>query len=188
MRSTLKSVSNLARDTQFISLGELPEDAANARIVDGKIVTTELGGDIGNLLDQLEGLDPEKFENMKKFPKVLELSEDEEERQAQIARVKSMISEGAPAARRVAIRAYSREQGLDAVPILLYALTDPDVVATREARNALRFISRRLNGFGLPDNPTPEEKAEAIAKWRNWYLQVRPEAELEDEGVPGVSE
>ena len=188
MRSTLKSVSNLARDTQFISLGELPEDAANARIVDGKIVTTELGGDIGNLLDQLEGLDPEKFENMKKFPKVLELSEDEEERRAQIARVKSMISEGAPAARRVAIRAYAREQGLDAVPILLYALTDPDVVATQEARNALRFISRRLNGFGLPDNPTPEEKAEAIAKWRNWYLQVRPEAELEEDGVPGVSQ
>ena len=188
MRSTLKSVSNLARDTQFISLGELPEDAANARIVDGKIVTSELGGDIGNLLDQLEGLDPEKFENMKKFPKVLELSEDEEERQAQIARVKSMISEGAPAARRVAIRAYAREQGLDAVPILLYALTDPDVVATQEARNALRFISRRLNGFGLPDNPTPEEKAEAIAKWRNWYLQVRPEAELEEDGVPGVSQ
>lgn len=188
LRSTLKSVSNLARDTEFISLGELPEDAANARIVDGKIVTTELGGDIGNLLDQLEGLDPEKFENMKKFPKVLELSEDEEERQAQIARVKSMISEGAPAARRVAIRAYSREQGLDAVPVLLYALTDPDIVATREARNALRFISRRLNGFGLPDNPTPEEKAEAIAKWRSWYLQVRPEAELEDGGVPGVSE
>ncbi|MBH57067.1 MAG: hypothetical protein CMJ82_07775 [Planctomycetaceae bacterium] len=188
MRSTLKSVSNLARDTQFISLGELPEDAANARIVDGKIVTSELGGDIGNLLDQLEGLDPEKFENMKKFPKVLELSEDEEERRAQIARVKSMISEGAPAARRVAIRAYAREQGLDAVPILLYALTDPDVVATQEARNALRFISRRLNGFGLPDNPTPEEKAEAIAKWRNWYLQVRPEAELEEDGVPGVSQ
>ncbi|MAQ88356.1 MAG: hypothetical protein CMM03_00700 [Rhodopirellula sp.] len=188
MRSTLKSVSNLARDTQFISLGELPEDAANARIVDGKIVTTELGGDIGNLLDQLEGLDPEKFENMKKFPKVLELSADEEERKAQIARVKSMISEGAPAARRVAIRAYAREQGLDAVPILLYALTDPDVVATQEARNALRFISRRLNGFGLPDNPSPEEKAEAIAKWRNWYLQVRPEAELEEDGVTGVNQ
>ena len=188
MRSTLKSVSNLARDTQFISLGELPEDAANARIVDGKIVTTELGGDIGNLLDQLEGLDPEKFENMKKFPKVLELSEDEEERQAQIDRVKSMISEGAPAARRIAIRAYAREQGLDAVPILLYALTDPDVIATQEARNALRFISRRLNGFGLPDNPTPEEKAEAIAKWRNWYLQVRPEAELEEDGAPGVNQ
>ena len=125
---------------------------------------------------------------MKKFPKVLELSEDEEERQAQIDRVKSMISEGAPAARRIAIRAYAREQGLDAVPILLYALTDPDVIATQEARNALRFISRRLNGFGLPDNPTPEEKAEAIAKWRNWYLQVRPEAELEEDGAPGVNQ
>lgn len=188
MRSTLKSVSNLARDTEFVSLDDLPDDPANARIVDGKLVTTELGGDIGNLLDQLEGLDPEKFENMKKFPKVLELSEDEEERQAQIARVKAMISEGAPAARRIAIRAYAREQGLDAVPILLYALTDPDVVATQEARNALRFISRRLNGFGLPDNPTPEEKAEAIAKWRNWYLQVRPEAELEEDGIPGLSQ
>jgi hypothetical protein len=72
---------------------------------------------------------------------------------------------------------------LDAVPTLLYALSDPDETATREARNALRFISRRLNGFGLPDVPSATEKAEAIEKWRNWYLQVRPEAELEPEDI-----
>ena len=88
--------------------GRITRRRSQCWIVDGKIVTTELGGDIINLLDQLEGLDPEKFENMKKFPKVLELSADER-RKAQIARVKSMISEGAPAARRVAIRAYARD-------------------------------------------------------------------------------
>jgi len=50
----------------------------------------------------------------------------------------------------------------------------------REARDALRFISRRLDGFGLKDNYTEEERNKAVQAWRNWYLQVRPEAELED--------
>ena len=183
MRSTLKSVQNLARDTTFVSLGELPEDAANARIVDGKIVTTQLGGDITTILSMLEDPNAPQFKDMKAIPAVLKLSADEKERQAQIERLKTLISQGNPQARRIAIRQFSRERGLDAVPTLLYALSDPDETATREARNALRFISRRLNGFGMPDVPAPAEKAEAIEKWRNWYLQVRPEAELEPEDI-----
>jgi hypothetical protein len=35
----------------------------------------------------------------------------------------------------------------------------------------------------MPDVPSAVEKAEAIEKWRNWYLQVRPEAELEPEDI-----
>jgi hypothetical protein len=183
MRSTLKSVSNLARDTTFVSLGELPEDAANARVVNGKIVTTQLGGDIATILSMLEDPNAPQFKDMKAIPAVLKLSADEKERQAQIDRLKTLISEGNPQARRIAIRQFARERGLDAVPTLLYALSDPDQTATREARNALRFISRRLNGFGMPDAPSATEKAEAIEKWRNWYLQVRPEAELEPEDI-----
>ncbi|MBT5885348.1 MAG: hypothetical protein HOH50_14090 [Planctomycetaceae bacterium] len=183
MRSTLKSVLNLARDTTFVSLGELPEDAANARIVNGKIVTTQLGGDIATILSMLEDPNAPQFKDMKAIPPVLKLSADEKERQAQVERLKTLISEGNPQARRIAIRQFARERGLDAVPTLLYALSDPDENATREARNALRFISRRLNGFGLPDVPSPAEKAEAIEKWRNWFLQVRPEAELEPEDI-----
>ncbi|MBT4694299.1 MAG: terpene cyclase/mutase family protein [Planctomycetaceae bacterium] len=183
MRSTLKSVLNLARDTTFVSLGELPEDAANARIVDGKIVTTQLGGDITTILSMLEDPNAPQFKDMKAIPAVLKLSADEKERQAQIDRLKTLISQGNPQARRIAIRQFSRERGLDAVPTLLYALSDPDETATREARNALRFISRRLDGFGMPDVPSATEKAEAIEKWRNWYLQVRPEAELEPEDI-----
>jgi len=183
MRSTLKSVLNLARDTTFVSLGELPEDAANARIVNGKIVTTQLGGDIATILSMLEDPNAPQFKDMKAIPAVLKLSADEKERQAQIERLQALISQGNPQARRIAIRQFARERGLDAVPTLLYALSDPDETATREARNALRFISRRLNGFGLPDVPSATEKAEAIEKWRNWYLQVRPEAELEPEDI-----
>ena len=183
MRSTLKSVLNLSRDTTFVSLGELPEDAANARIVNGKIVTTQLGGDIATILSMLEDPNAPQFKDMKAIPAVLKLSADEKERQAQIERLKALISQGNPQARRIAIRQFARERGLDAVPTLLYALSDPDETATREARNALRFISRRLNGFGMPDVPSATEKAEAIEKWRNWYLQVRPEAELEPEDI-----
>jgi HEAT repeat protein len=131
----------------------------------------------------LEDPNAPQFKDMKAIPAVLKLSADEKERQAQIERLKTLISQGNPQARRIAIRQFARERGLDAVPTLLYALSDPDETATREARNALRFISRRLNGFGMPDAPSATEKAEAIEKWRNWYLQVRPEAELEPEDI-----
>ena len=63
---------------------------------------------------------------------------------------------------------------------LLFAMTDPDKNVVREARDALRFISRRLDGFGLKDNFTEEERNKVVQAWRNWYLQVRPEAELEE--------
>ena len=66
------------------------------------------------------------------------------------------------------------------MPTLLYALTDPDPEIVREARDALRRISRRFQGFGMPDKPTELERHAGIRKWQAWYLAIRPDAELEN--------
>jgi hypothetical protein len=48
----------------------------------------------------------------------------------------------------------------------------------REARDGLRFISRRFFGFNLPDSPTEDQVQVAQAKWEEWYLSIRPDGEL----------
>ena len=48
----------------------------------------------------------------------------------------------------------------------------------RKARDALRLLSRKVDGFGLPDDPTDGAKLEAIEKWKQWYLAIRPNAQF----------
>jgi len=64
------------------------------------------------------------------------------------------------------------------VPDLIFALSDPDWRVVKEARDGLRFISRRFEGFALPDRPSDDQKLRAVASWKSWYLSVRPGAEF----------
>jgi hypothetical protein len=64
---------------------------------------------------------------------------------------------------------------LEYVPALLYAMTDPDNRVVREARDGLRFISRRFDGYGLKDNFTDRERYDAVDMWKQWYRSVQPE-------------
>ena len=82
-------------------------------------------------------------------------------------------------ARLASVRALGKRRDLDNVPALLYALTDPVPAVVREARDSLRRISRKFDGFGMPDEPTELERHAAIRKWQEWYLAIRPDAELE---------
>jgi len=79
-----------------------------------------------------------------------------------------------PGIRNVAAWALSRTEDLDVVPALIQALNDEDNEVILQARDGLRLLSRKLEGFGPPDISTPEERADAAAKWTQWYRQVRP--------------
>jgi hypothetical protein len=59
-------------------------------------------------------------------------------------------------------------------------LTDPDPQIVRAADRGLRFISRKLEGVGLPAEPKPPEIQSAIRDWKAWYQTVRPRAEFLD--------
>jgi hypothetical protein len=76
----------------------------------------------------------------------------------------------------VAVRALGRQDKLENVPVLIHALTDPDPRVVKAARDALRLISRKVDGFGLPDGPSADERESVIKKWKTWYRSVRPDA------------
>jgi hypothetical protein len=48
-----------------------------------------------------------------------------------------------------------------------------------EAESALRRLSRKFDGY-LPSDASPAEARAAAARWKQWYLTLRPEAEFVD--------
>jgi hypothetical protein len=76
------------------------------------------------------------------------------------------------------VKTLGKVRDLDNVPVLLYALTDPDVRIVRQADTALRFVSRKFQGVGLPLDPKPADIQAAQKAWKDWYLAIRPDAEL----------
>ncbi len=180
IRSTRKSVQKFAQDTTFQGGKGLPTDVANARLDGAKVVGTQISGDIDAILAMLEDPNGPSFDSQAELPPELKLDPDAKKRKAQVEKLKALVTAPSHKARRIAVRNLARAEGLDAVPLLLYALTDPDVAVMREARDAMRFLSRRIDGFGLPDNPTPEEKTQAYDKWLQWFRSVRPNVDLDE--------
>jgi hypothetical protein len=62
------------------------------------------------------------------------------------------------------------------VPILIYALSDPEPRVLREAQRGLRLTSRKFEGFELSGAPPPAEVKAMIEKWKAWYRSIRPDA------------
>jgi hypothetical protein len=89
-----------------------------------------------------------------------------------------MATNGSYQARLTAVTTLGRSRDLDNVPALIYALSDPDPRVMRAARDGLCFISRRLDGFGLPMSGDPADQRVAQAKWTEWYLSIRPNGDL----------
>ena len=95
-------------------------------------------------------------------------------------KLEELAGGGSLEARVTALRALGKLRSLDPVPTLIFALADENLFVMREARDSLRRISRRFDGFGLPDDPTDVERRAAINKWQDWYLAVDPNAEFEE--------
>ena len=95
-------------------------------------------------------------------------------------KLQQMAGEESPEARAAAVRALGASGDMENVPTLIFALTDPDAQIVLEARDGLRRISRKFSGFGLPDEPTPVQRDEAVKKWKAWYRTIRPDAEFEE--------
>ena len=112
--------------------------------------------------------------------------------------LRSMIGANNYYRRLIAVRFLAGEQDMDNVPALIYGLGDPDFRIAIEAHNGLRLISRKIDSLSVsrstqtnalrsPGVLTEDEKnlmqaefGSVKKKWTNWFLKIRPGAELLD--------
>lgn len=158
----------------------------NTRIdmTNGTVNSSELGkgiDDVMNLIKKSGG--EEELEQLLPIlgAAIRQLSEDpSKSRGEKMAALRALVLHEDNLRRLVAVKVLAGLQDLDSVPALLFALTDPDLDVCREAHNGLRLISRKIDSFPLSSDPTPKEYLDLKKKWTDWYLKLRPNAELMD--------
>lgn len=173
MRSTQKSIkANMGQGTLVGGRG-LSANLSRMKMRQGRLVTEEKPTEIDQFLKMLDGDGSDDLEALVNDPTALQVSNVSAD---EARRLQQLVRSGEPAGRILAVRAIAKMQDLDFVPTLIYAMTDPDKRVVREARDGLRFVSRKFNGFGLEDNFTDSERYNAIDRWKTWYRLVRPSA------------
>lgn len=173
VRSTQKMLRQPLGDLRIGRRG-FPEPTKNVQLVHGELVVKQTEAALGDLLNMLDDESAEKLDSLANDPTALIVTGEVDEAAAQ--RLRQIVRGGSPAARLIATRTLGRTGDLDQVPTLIYAMTDPDERVVIEARDALRFISRRFGGFGLGDRFTEKEKFTAVDMWKTWYQSLRPDA------------
>jgi hypothetical protein len=184
IRSTKKSIRRIVYEQGRLTGGRgLDSDLSTARVDSrGKVVTVDATKAVADLIKMLD--DPKTPQGeIQDVPEKLTLSKDPQKRSGELARLRRMALNGSFKARLLAVETISTVRDLDSVPALIFALSDPDYRVARQARNALRFMSRKTHGFGMPDSPGGEKYKVAVYKaaqdkWTDWYLSVRPDGEL----------
>jgi hypothetical protein len=182
LRSTQGVISKIHDLGSGVQLGgySFPDDVANIQESGGKVLSGDLSGDIDQVLALLQKGDDPNLLRMIEESKTIKLDGDVAKRQSQIESLRLFVSASDPTVRLYAVRGLGRVRGLEHVPKLLFALSDKDGRVVREADLALRFVSRKTAGVGLPDEFTIEDAKAAQAAWKTWYLSVKPDAELLD--------
>jgi len=156
----------------------LPKDTDAVIVRDGTVTSLPEAEAVEQVLAAVgEGSDPEQYEQIAALASMS--SEDATpliDKHAE--KLRRLIGDASPEARRAAVAALAKRRNMDDVPVLIYALTDPDPAIVLEARDGLRRISRKFHGFGLPDEFSDAERRTAVEQWKLWYLEVRPDAEF----------
>jgi hypothetical protein len=171
LRSTQKSIKASLGEGTLVGGRGLSANLSRMKLRHGKLIVQQETLDAEGLLAMLEDPDNQDLDEFVENSAVLDVEHVGAE---QARRLQQIIRSGPPELRRLAIRALARMRRLEYVPALLYAMTDPDNRVVREARDGLRFISRRFDGYGLKDNFTDRERYDALDKWKQWYRSVQP--------------
>jgi hypothetical protein len=181
LRSSRKAIGNTGRglgDGVLLGGMGLPANTSDLREREGKVVETPLAGSIDELLTLIENPDNPELASLD--ASAISLDSDVTKRAGQVSRLRALVASGSYEARLLAVRTLGRARELDNVPVLIYALTDPDMRIVVEADKGLRFISRKFGGVGLAEEPQPNDAATAASAWKAWYRSVRPDAEFLD--------
>jgi hypothetical protein len=174
-RSSQSSIRKAVMDEGTLVGGKgLPKNLANARMVDGQVITPQMVRDVDDLLEMLGKTEDKQFDATQ-LPGGLTLDQDLDKRTSQLVRLREMVTDPDFQKRMAAVKTLAAAHDLDNVPALVFALSDPDPRIVREARDGLRLISRKFQGFGLPASPTPAQVDGARKQWKDWYLAIRPD-------------
>lgn len=175
----------------------LPSDLANADISGtGVKEKRKIEGPLDELLTELSALNPESLADAQAaIVEKVQLG-SREELLGELDRIRSLITHPNPELRRTAVWALGRSGDLKDANLLISALNDFNVDVLVETYNSLSYLSRKIDGVGMPQNPfhsldedaTQAEKdaalavwkEEAIRKWSAWYLRIRPYADRND--------
>ncbi|WP_143543872.1 hypothetical protein [Rhodopirellula sp. MGV] len=174
IRSTQKSLGTGASATTIGGQG-FGDNVSKADLVNGKAVTKTPAQSVSGMLELLEGNGADSLDG-KALADSATLSKNPTERSAQLDRLERLVR-GSQSwqARRVSAKLLGMSDELRVVPALIYALSDPDKTVRLYARDGLRFISRKFEGFGMPDKPSNSELRQAQRSWREWFLKMKPD-------------
>lgn len=143
----------------------------------GQVVKSAFRGQAEGLLSLLEAAGGAELEDDDRDFEVT-LSSDPQQRERELHRLRRLVSAEDYVVRSAALKALVSTRELDNVPTLIFALGDPDSRIVVLANRGLRGLSRRLDGFDMPEEPTEAVKREAIDRWKQWYLMIRPDAQF----------
>lgn len=160
----------------------LPEDLTTVQVDLGAIRVRKLKGSVDELLAELENAQSRQIESAQAALVEKIATDDPEALIGQADRLLKLSKDKRVEVRRTVFWALGRSNELRAVPTLINGLNDSDPGCMVEARNALRFISKRIDVREPPDDATAEQRGAAIAFWKKWYLSVRPYDERDDLG------
>ena len=173
MRSTQKSIRSTLGEGSLVGGRGVPVNVAKAKLRGNQIVVEQVQTKVDDLLSLIDDGDQGRLDDLARDPTNLVVDQVDEK---SARRLQQLARGGEPQVRLLAVHALGRTGNLDYVPTLIYALTDPDRRVVLEGRDGLRFISRRFDGFGPPDDFTDKQRFEAVDAWKDWYRSLRPSA------------
>lgn len=162
----------------------LPSDV-RMDVVDGRVRAFNVVEGFDSILELLgnEDLDEQQYsmirEAMGKSLGTLGGSGSRDQREY-LGHLRGLISDRNYFKRLLAVQLLARQQEMDNVPALIYALGDPDLRICDAAHNGLRLISRKLDSIKLNGEPGYAEYQRLKEEWTEWFLRIRPGAVLLD--------
>lgn len=182
LRSTKKAIekSHTFGDGTLVGGRGLPNNTAGVKLRGGRVVAKNQAQAVEDMLKALGDPDELELDNLAENPEEIELSEDQIERSRQLKDLRQVVRSGSSKARLAAVRALGQSRDPAYVPLLIYAITDPDPKVAIAADQALRLMSRKLDGEGMTIPPDKADRERAVARWKSWYIQLYPDLALEE--------
>ena len=181
MRSTRKSIRKARDFGAGIMLGGrgIPKDSDQLTLRDGRVVSLAEVRLTKQMIDAVGN--PESIKNAEMFDAISKLPPKESRLLAtkHAEKLRALLRSDSPQAKITVATALGTSGDLSNIPALILLLAEENRGVVLAARDALRRLSRRFDGFGLPDEYNEVELDTAIKAWKTWYRRIEPDVEFE---------